>query len=135
MKETMVFEKTTPRRIENPQSTLPLLKSIQNKKQETMLVILLNTAHEVIKKKVVSIGTVNKTIVHPRDVYIEAIKKNATCLILAHNHPSGSTIPSAEDKAITQTIKDAGELLLIPLLDHIIISKRGYYSFQENNTL
>ncbi|MBI3351885.1 MAG: hypothetical protein HY036_04835, partial [Nitrospirae bacterium] len=77
----------------------------------------------------------NQTIVHPREVFNKAIKNSAASLILIHNHPSGDPAPSQEDIALTQTLVKSGQLLGIPVLDHIIIGNGDYYSFADNQTL
>ena len=86
----------------------------------------LNARHELIHKEIVSIGTVNASIVHPRDVSAPAILHNATAVIVAHNHPSGDATPSAEDREVTHRLKEAGRLLGISMLQHIIITEYGY---------
>ena len=81
--------------------------------------------------RVVSVGLVNRTIVHPREVFADPLKDRAAAVICCHNHPSGNTTPSPEDREVTKTLKEAGETLGIQLLDHIIFSDRGYFSFLE----
>jgi DNA repair protein RadC len=106
------------------------------KRQEHFLCLTLNGAHEVIKSHVVTIGILNRTIVHPREVFYRAIKDNAAAIIIAHNHPSGRTVPSPEDEELTRRLKEAGEIMGIPILEHLIITKKnGYYSFREHGTL
>jgi len=118
--------------IKNPVSAYQIaMRMIGNKTQEHMVVLFLNGAHIVTGKKIVSIGTMNRTIVHPREIFREAIKRNAAGIIMAHNHPSGSTAPSGEDREVTKRIRDAGEIIGIELLDHLIISRSGFYSIRE----
>ncbi len=99
--------------------------------QEHFKVMLLDNKNKVIKSETIAIGTVNEAIVHPREVFNRAVKLRATSIILAHNHPSGETHPSSEDKAITQRLCEAGEILGIPVLDHLIIGGQNYVSFKE----
>jgi DNA repair protein RadC len=106
-----------------------------DRKQEHFLCISLNGAYEVIAVRTVSVGLVNKTQVHPREVFADPLTDRATAIIVAHNHPTGNLTPSKEDIAITRQLKSAGEILGIKLLDHIIFSHKGYYSFMENNEL
>ena len=101
--------------------------------QEKLLALFLNSKNEVIKEKI--IFTANQSIVHPRDIFKEAILNNAIKIIIVHNHPSGNVTPSLEDKRFTQKLKEAGELLSIPILDHIIIGNNTYFSFLEQNLL
>ncbi len=103
--------------------------------QEKLLALFLNSKNEVLKEKIIFMGTANQSIVHPRDIFKEAILNNAIKIIIVHNHPSGNVTPSLEDKKFTQKLKEAGELLSIPLLDHIIIGKNTYFSFLEQNLL
>lgn len=101
-------------------------------RQEHFLCISLNGGHEVIAVRTVSVGLVNKTQVHPREVFADPITDRASAIIVAHNHPAGSLEPSREDITVTQQLKSAGQTLGIQLLDHIIFNHRGYYSFLEN---
>ncbi len=99
--------------------------------QEYFLILHLDSKNRVIKDETVSIGTLNASLVHPREVFKSAIKENANSIILVHNHPSGDPSPSEEDKQITERLFDAGELLSIKVLDHVIIGNDGYYSFRD----
>jgi DNA repair protein RadC len=122
-------------RILMPGDTLKLLSRYAKKPQEHFVVISLDGAHNPIRTKVITVGLVNKTMVHPREVYRQAIKDNAVAVILAHNHPSGNIEPSFEDIEITRRLKDAGETIGIQVLDHVIISKFGSYSFAEHGLI
>lgn len=106
----------------------PLLEECD---REHVLAVYLNNKHHVAGFEVVSVGTANSSIVHPREVFKGAIMHGATSIVLVHNHPSGSTDPSAEDRRITTRIREAGELLNIPLLDHVIVAGGSYYSFAD----
>lgn len=114
---------------------LPLLQHYADRKQEHFLTISLNGAHEVISTRVITIGLVDQSHVHPREVFADPIAERASALVIAHNHPSGQLEPSAEDLDVTQRIKVAGDILGIGLLDHIIFTPRGYYSFAEHEQL
>lgn len=104
--------------------------------RETFVVLYLNTKNRVIKKEIVSYGSLNATIVHPREVYKEAILNSAAHVVVAHNHPSGDPTPSNEDLEITEKLYKAGEVIGISLLDHVIIGEEGqYYSFKERGNL
>jgi DNA repair protein RadC len=118
-----------------PPDVLPLIQHMADRKQEHFLCISLNGAYEVIAVRTVSVGLVNKTQVHPREVFADPITDRATAIIVAHNHPTGNLTPSKDDIAITRQLKSAGETLGIRLLDHIIFSHKGYYSFQESDRL
>jgi DNA repair protein RadC len=122
-------------KITTPVDVLPLVRHYGDRKQEHFLCISLNGAGEVITTRVVSMGLVNKTPVHPREVFADPITDRASAVILAHNHPSGALSPSKEDLQITRQLKEAGETLGIAVLDHIIFNQKGHYSFLENNCL
>jgi DNA repair protein RadC len=118
-----------------PPDVLPLIQHMADRKQEHFLCISLNGAYEVIAVRTVSVGLVNKTQVHPREVFADPITDRATAIIVAHNHPTGNLSPSKDDIAITRQLESAGDTLGIRLLDHIIFGHKGYYSFKENNEL
>ena len=118
-----------------PPDVLPLIQHMADRKQEHFLCVSLNGAYEVIAVRTVSVGLVNKTQVHPREVFADPLTDRATAIIVAHNHPTGDLTPSKDDIAITRQLKSAGETLGIRLLDHIIFSHKGYYSLLENNEL
>jgi len=117
--------------IQKAQDVLPLIMPIADKKQEHFLCLSLNGANEVIGNRVVTVGLLNSSQVHPREVFAEVISDRAASVILAHNHPSGVLKPSPEDITINQQLIDAGKILGITVLDHIIITKKGYLSFKE----
>lgn len=119
-------------KISTPADVLPLIQHYADRKQEHFVCISINGANEVIKSRVVSVGLVNKTQVHPREVFADPITDRASAIIVAHNHPAGTLTPSIEDKEITRQLKSAGETLGIRLLDHIIFNHKGYYSFLEH---
>lgn len=104
-------------------------------KQEHLKVILLNTKNMVTSVKDVSIGSLNSSIVHPREVFREAIRKSSASIIICHNHPSGDPAPSSEDILLTNRIKECGKLIGIELLDHIIIGDGCYVSLKEKGIL
>ena len=111
------------------------MESLRYLKKEIFKVILLNTKNEIITNIDVSIGTLNSSLVHPREVFIEAIKRSANKIILMHNHPSGSIEPSNEDKKITKRLISCGELIGIEVMDHIINGDGVYFSFKENRII
>ena len=122
-------------RIKSPGDAMKHLNHFADRNQEMFFCLSLNGAHEVISCRVVSIGLVNRTIVHPREVFAEAIRERAVAVIAAHNHPSGRLEPSLEDHEVTERLKEAGGILGIKLLDHIIFSSDGYYSFNEDEKM
>lgn len=121
-------------KIKNSEDIYQYLKNeIQDKKNECFYAILLDTKNVIISKEVISIGTLDASIVHPREAFKPAIKKSAKSIVFAHNHPSGDFTPSKDDFRTTQRLVEAGEILDIEVLDHIIIGKDGYYSFKKEN--
>ncbi len=100
-------------------------------KKEHFKILLLNTKNEIISSNLVSVGSLNSSLVHPREVFVNAIKKSASCIILVHNHPSGNTRPSEEDINITKRLIEAGKIIGIDVLDHIIIGDGSYCSLKE----
>ena len=134
----MVYEIVSKRKkkdhapVTTPDDAYNLLKRYRNLKQEQFIVITLNGAHNPISVSIVSIGLVNSTVVHPREVFIRAIQDNASAIIICHNHPSGSLEPSTEDNDITERMCEAGELIGIKVIDHIIFSKNGYASLRRD---
>ena len=124
------------RKIETPFDAYVLLKSfLEDSDREKLMVICLDTKNQPINICTVSVGTLNSSLVHPREVFKTAILSNSNQIMLAHNHPSGISAPSSEDKAMTSRIKDAGVILGIELIDHIIIGSNEYFSFKENRLM
>lgn len=108
---------------------------LSDRKQEYFYAIYLNIRNRIIKDKLLYIGTINYSIVHPREVFREAYLAGASSIILLHNHPGGSVFPSKNDIDTTKRLKEVGDLMGIKIVDHIIIGKDKYYSFYENNDL
>jgi DNA repair protein RadC len=107
------------------------LPHIKDGTREMCLAILLDIRRRLIKVETISIGTLTRTFVHPREVLFSAIRRKANSLVVVHNHPSGNPSPSEEDFKITQQLNEAANLVSIPLLDHLIICQNKYYSFLE----
>lgn len=107
------------------------VSGLSSKDVEHFMVISLNAASEVIKSRTVTIGLLNHSLVHPREVFRNAIKDNAVSIIVAHNHPSGNLEPSSQDLQVTKQLKESGDILGISLLDHVIITKCGICSLRE----
>ena len=108
------------------------MEGLRYKQNEVFKVVLLNTKNEIITDIDVSVGTLNSSLVHPREVFKEAIRRSSNKMILIHNHPSGSVEPSNKDKNITDRLIKCGELIGIEVIDHIIIGDGLYFSFKEN---
>ena len=121
--------------IQRAEDLLPLISHIADKKQEHFICISLNGANEVIGNRVVTVGLLNTNQVHPREIFVDAISDRAASVILAHNHPSGALKVSPDDIATTKQLVDAGKIIGISVLDHIIITKKGYLSFKEKGLI
>ena len=117
--------------IKNSQDVSSLTYDLRNKKREHLVCLYLNARNILLKKEVVSIGLVDKTLLHPREIFYSAIGLNASAVILVHNHPSGNLLPSKKDIQIVEKIVQAGEIMGIPVIDFVIISEKGNYSFYE----
>lgn len=112
-----------------------VLSDMRFLKKEVFKIAVLNTKKEIEVIKTISEGTINATIVHPRDVFQVAIRENAHTIILLHNHPTGDPTPSSEDIEITKNLVGVGKLVKIDVIDHIVIGNNKYYSFLENNLI
>ena len=117
--------------ISSPNDVLTYFKDMEDLRQEEIRLIMLNTKNKIIAHKTISKGTINSSIVTPREIFFPAIKMMASSIILVHNHPSADVTPSSEDRNITEIVARSGKLINIKLLDHIIIGKNKIYSFKE----
>ncbi|MCI5066569.1 DNA repair protein RadC [bacterium] len=122
-------------RIRFAEDAIPLLTHWARRQKEHFISLTLNGAQEVIRTRVVTVGLVNSSQIHPREVFADAITDRASAIIVAHNHPSGQVTPSSADRTVSEILRDSGRLLGIPLLDHIIFSEDGFYSFREQDEL
>lgn len=114
------------------EDVLPLLSDIRNKSQEHFVSITLNGANEVIQRRIVTVGLLDRSLVHPRDVFADVITDRAAAVIFAHNHPSGDLQPSDEDLRAQCRLIEAAKILGIRVLDHLIVSRKGHFSFDES---
>lgn len=111
--------------IDSPEKAAEQFADIRDKKQEYFVCLTLDGANRLIAKRVISIGTLTASLVHPREVFAEAITDRAASIVVAHNHPSGNLEPSIADKEVTERLRQAGEILGIDLLDHILITEKS----------
>lgn len=122
--------------LRSPQDVADLLmEELRFLNQEHFIVLFLNTKNRLIGKETMSIGSLNATVVHPREVYRAAISRSAASIICAHNHPSGDPQPSREDVLLTRRLSEAGQLIGIDLLDHIVIGEHRFSSLKEQGYL
>jgi DNA repair protein RadC len=124
-----------PQSLISPLEVAQQCKRFRRAKQEHFCVFLLDTQNRVVHREIVSTGTLNAGIVHPREVFRSAIAKSAYSIIIDHNHPSGGLEPSSEDLAVTERLTDCGRLIGIELLDHVIVTPDSHMSFREKNLL
>jgi len=125
-----------PKPVRGPDDVVALIgKKLRGETREHFLVLLLNARHECTAVETVSIGSLNASIVHPREVFRPAVLAASASIIVAHNHPSGDPEPSEEDLSITRRLVQVVELLGIALLDHVVIASRGVVSLRERGAL
>ncbi|MCR4714171.1 MAG: DNA repair protein RadC [Treponemataceae bacterium] len=122
-------------RVKKPTDIVPFIQSYALKQEEHFLCITLDSSHDIKKLHEISKGILNKSLIHPREIFADAITDRAAAIILAHNHPSGIALPSGADAEVTQMILDASKIIGITLLDHIIVTKTGYFSFREKTDI
>jgi DNA repair protein RadC len=125
----------TGTRIRHPQDIFNTVRHYADRKQERFICASLNGAHEILAIRVITVGLVNRTIVHPREVFADPIADRSCAVFCAHNHPSGDTSPSPEDDDVTATLLQAANVLGIRLLDHVIFSEEAYFSYCQSKRL
>lgn len=135
----LIRERTYPatvRIISSPQDAYQLVREwLESRDRECFGLVLMDTRNKVLGLHIVSIGSLNASIVHPREVFKPALLSNCAAIILAHNHPSGDPDPSKEDLAMTARLKQVGELLGVPVLDHLVIGDGTFVSLKERGLL
>lgn len=121
--------------IKGPEDVAFMFAHLKDERREHFCAILLDAKNRVIKKTIIHIGTLTTSIVGPREVFRECIREGASALIVVHNHPSGDPTPSPDDFEVTKTLKEAGALLDIQLLDHVIIGEKDFVSLQRQGAI
>jgi len=121
--------------VSNPSEAAAVARAVLPTDREGFVVLHLDSRHRVRSIELVAVGTLNATMIHPREVFKGAILANAAAVLVAHNHPSGDLTPSAEDRAITSRLAEAGEILGIEVIDHVIVTNEGYLSFEAERLL
>lgn len=127
------FTKNEQTEILSPKDIWLLCSDIKDSKKEHLVVFYLDTQNCLIERIIVSVGTLNASLVHPREVFEPALRLHASSIIIAHNHPSGEPKPSREDVLITERLRDSGKLLGIELQDHVIVATKGFCSLKGKN--
>ena len=108
---------------------------LQNKTKEYFYALFLDTKNRILKDELVSIGTLNESLIHPRELFNSAVQASCNSVIIVHNHPSGDCVPSDSDKEVTKVLVEAGEIMGIKVLDHVIIGKEGFMSLKESGIM
>jgi DNA repair protein RadC len=121
---------TKAKEVDSPAELMPHISFLKHLKQEQMVLITMNGGNKIIKIRSISLGTANSTQAHPREAFAPAIEDRAVAVIFAHNHPSGNHEPSTEDLLLTQKLCESGQILGIPVLDHIVVSSSGFTSIK-----
>ncbi len=121
--------------VRGPESVYELCRDIRGMNREHFVGFYLNSRNQVLRREIISIGSLNASIVHPREVFVPAVALSAASIVLSHNHPSGDPTPSEEDLAITRRLLEAGRILGIDLLDHVIVCRESFASFKERRLL
>src|SRR3990167_3105697 len=119
----------------SPQDVWDQLKDIRDNKKEHFVIFFLDARNQEIKREIISVGSLNANLVHPREVFEPAVRHLAAHVIIAHNHPAGDPEPSEEDLATTKQLTEAGVILGIEVIDHIIVTKSSYFSFKDGNLI
>lgn len=133
---TRKYRGKPPAPVRGPDDVVKILgRAFRGQRVEQFVVLLLNARHEVIGRETISVGSLNASIVHPREVFRPAIVNSAASIVLAHNHPSGDAEPSEEDISISKRLVQVGELVGIGVLDHVILAKRGVVSLRSRQLL
>ena len=127
--------RTRKKTYSSPNEIYNVIRHFHDETQEHFIVVALNGAHELIFTKCVASGTINRTVTSPREVFADALKERAVAIVIAHNHPSGQLVPSTDDVKLTERVVKCGELLGIKVLDHLIFTDEGFYSFVEQGLL
>lgn len=117
--------------VRSPSDVANAAADIRKSKRENFVILCLNARNQVIRKETISIGSLNASIVHPREVFEPAVRESAASIVLVHNHPSGDTRPSDDDIELTRRLVKAGEIMGIEVLDHVIVSEKKHLSMKE----
>jgi len=116
----------------SPKNVWEEMKDVRGNKKEHFVVFYLDTRNQEVAREIVSVGTLNANLVHPREVFEPAVKNLASQIVVSHNHPSGNSQPSDDDLEVTQRLREAGKILGIELLDHVIVTEKGFLSLKED---
>jgi DNA repair protein RadC len=130
-----LFNGKVSRLVLSPKDVWAQLQDIRDQRREHFIVFYLDVRNQIIKRAIISIGTLNASLVHPREVFEPAVKDSAAQIVLSHNHPSGIASPSEEDIQLTKRLISAGKILGIEVIDHIVVTKSTHFSFREHTLI
>ncbi|MDP3996865.1 MAG: DNA repair protein RadC [bacterium] len=134
-KRAMEVNDTNLPTISTPKDVVAQLTELRHNKREHFVALYLNARNQLVHKEIISMGTLNANLVHPREVFEPALKHSAAGIMVAHNHPSGDPKPSEDDMEITKRLAEAGKMMGIELLDHVIIAANSHFSFKDEKLL
>ncbi|MBU2567777.1 MAG: DNA repair protein RadC [Elusimicrobia bacterium] len=121
--------------ISNPKESIAQINEIRARKKEHFVALYLNARNELLHREFISIGILDASLVHPREVFAPALEHRACSIVLSHNHPSGNANPSNDDRELTSRLIESGKILGIEIVDHIVVTENDYYSFKENDII
>ena len=121
--------------ISTPKDVVVQLTELRQNKREHFVALYLNARNQLVHKETISMGTLNANLVHPREVFEPALRYSAASIMIAHNHPSGDPKPSEDDSEITKRLAEAGKMMGVEVLDHVIVTKNNYFSFKDEKLL
>lgn len=122
-------------RIREPADVVALLDGLRDLRQEQFVVLTADGDGHLLRRQTVFVGTLDRCLVHPREVFAEAIADRAASVFVAHNHPSGNVLPSEDDRTVTRRLVEVGQVMGIEVRDHVIVTRSSYYSFREHELL
>jgi DNA repair protein RadC len=134
-KVSLTMKEKLSKRIKTPRDAWLLFRDLQDEAKENVVALHLDSKNQILVFEVVSVGTINMSLLEPREVFGTSMMVRAVGVLLLHNHPSGDCAPSPEDKVVTANLKHAADILRVKLLDHIIVGRNSYFSFNEEGLL
>lgn len=136
LQKRLTFKRNTNKKVRSARDVFEYMNGrVPDESKEHLFLLHLNTKNQIMRHDLISVGTLNASLIHPREIYKSAIRESAHAVILVHNHPSGDVEPSNADKQVTSILKQAGSIIQIDLLDHVITGRDTWFSFREHSLL
>ncbi len=136
LQKRLTFKRNTNKKVRSARDVFEYMNGrVPDESREHLFLLHLNTKNQIMRHDLISVGTLNASLIHPREIYKSAIRESAHAVILVHNHPSGDVEPSNADKQVTSILKQAGSIIQIDLLDHVITGTDTWFSFREHSLL